>query len=147
MVDLDWIWERRNRGVVLLASALIVIAIAVVDWWTKPYFSLGFLYLFPIMLAAGFLQEVRLLWSRGDLSADLPALRAVGYRQLWSHLAGELSLEQATQRGIAATRQLAKRQLTWIRSERSLQWLDPDTAGAEASWNRDVVSTLRELGL
>jgi len=102
---------------------------------------------FYSMLAAGFLQEVRLLWSRGDLSADLPALRAVGYRQLWSHLAGELSLDEATQRGIAATRQLAKRQLTWIRSERSLQWLDPDTAGAEASWNRDVVSTLRELGL
>ena len=57
MLDLDWIWERRNRGVVLLASALIVVAIAVVDWWTKPYFSLGFLYLFPIMLAAGFLPR------------------------------------------------------------------------------------------
>lgn len=57
MPDLDWIWERRNRGVVLLASALIVVAIAVVDWWTKPYFSLGFLYLFPIMLAAGFLPR------------------------------------------------------------------------------------------
>jgi PAS domain S-box-containing protein len=57
MPDLDWIWERRNRGVVLLASALIVTAIAVVDWWTKPYFSLGFLYLFPIMLAAGFLPR------------------------------------------------------------------------------------------
>ena len=55
MPDLDWIWERRNRGVVLLASALIIITIAIVDWWTKPYFSLGFLYLFPIVLAAGFL--------------------------------------------------------------------------------------------
>jgi len=57
MFDLGWIWERRNRGVVLLVSALIVITIAVVDWWTKPYFSLGFLYLFPIMLAAGFLPR------------------------------------------------------------------------------------------
>src|SRR5579871_6640850 len=57
MFDLDWIWERRNRGVVLLASILIVVAIAIVDWWTKPYFSLGFLYLFPIMLAAGFLPR------------------------------------------------------------------------------------------
>jgi len=57
MFDLGWIWERRNRGVVLLVSTLFVIAIALVDWWTKPYFSLGFLYLFPIMLAAGFLPR------------------------------------------------------------------------------------------
>src|SRR5579863_10497592 len=57
MPDLDWIWERRNRTPILLASALIVLAIAVVDWWTKPYFSLGFLYLFPIMLGAGFLPR------------------------------------------------------------------------------------------
>lgn len=102
---------------------------------------------FYSMLADGFLEEVRLLYARGDLSAGLPALRTVGYRQLWSHLQGELSLEEATHRGIAATRQLAKRQLTWIRSERSLQWVDPDRAGAEASWNRDVVASLRELGL
>jgi hypothetical protein len=54
---LDWIWERRNRVPVLLASSVIVLAIALVDWWTKPYFSLGFLYLFPIMLAAGFLPR------------------------------------------------------------------------------------------
>jgi len=57
MHDLEWIWERRNRSGVLLASAVIVVAIAAVDWWTKPYFSLGFLYLFPIMLAAGFLPR------------------------------------------------------------------------------------------
>src|SRR5215471_2645733 len=57
MFDLAWIWERRNRGVVLLISALIVAVIAVVDGWTQPYFSLGFLYLFPIMLAAGFLPR------------------------------------------------------------------------------------------
>lgn len=57
MPHLDWIWERQNRVPVLLASGAIVLAIAVVDWWTKPYFSLGFLYLFPIMLAAGFLPR------------------------------------------------------------------------------------------
>src|SRR5580692_9814926 len=57
MPHLDWIWERRNRTAVLLASAVIVLAIAAVDWRTKPYFSLGFLYLFPIMLAAGFLPR------------------------------------------------------------------------------------------
>jgi len=57
MPKLTWIWELRNRTPVLLASAVILAAIAVVDWWTKPYFSLGFLYLFPIMLAAGFLPR------------------------------------------------------------------------------------------
>jgi tRNA dimethylallyltransferase len=102
---------------------------------------------FYSMLAGGFLEEVRALHVRGDLNASLPAIRAVGYRQLWSHLQGEISLEEATRSGIAATRHLAKRQLTWIRSERSLQWLDPDADGAEASWNRDVRSRLRELGL
>jgi len=57
MLNLEWIWEPRNRTAVLLTSAGIVLAIAAVDWWTKPYFSLGFLYLFPIMLAAGFLPR------------------------------------------------------------------------------------------
>src|ERR1700732_3831042 len=57
MPHLDWIWEPRNRVPILLASGAVVLAIAVVDWWTKPYFSLGFLYLFPIMLAAGFLPR------------------------------------------------------------------------------------------
>jgi PAS domain S-box-containing protein len=59
MPRLEWIWEWRNRTPVLLASSVIVIAIAAVDWWTKPYFSLGFLYLFPIMLVAGVLPR----WS------------------------------------------------------------------------------------
>ncbi len=57
MLLLDWIWDRRNRAPVLLASSVIIIAIAAVDWWTKPYFSLGFLYLFPIMLVAGLLPR------------------------------------------------------------------------------------------
>lgn len=57
MLLLDWIWDRRNRAPVLLASTVIVVAIAAVDWWTKPYFSLGFLYLFPIMLVAGILPR------------------------------------------------------------------------------------------
>lgn len=57
MPHLEWIWEPRNRVLVLLASGLIVLAIAILDWWTKPYFSVGFLYLFPIMLAAGFLPR------------------------------------------------------------------------------------------
>lgn len=57
MLPSNWIWDGRNRVAILSASGIIVLAIAVVDWWTKPYFSLGFLYLFPIMLAAGFLPR------------------------------------------------------------------------------------------
>ena len=57
MPTLEMIWERRNRTAILLTSGVLVLAIALVDWWTKPYFSLGFLYLFPIMLAAGFLPR------------------------------------------------------------------------------------------
>jgi len=59
MLNLEWIWEPKNRTAILLASVAVVAAIAVVDWWTKPYVSLGFLYLFPIMLAAGFVAR----WS------------------------------------------------------------------------------------
>jgi tRNA dimethylallyltransferase len=77
------------------------------------------------MIDEGFLEEVARLKARGDLHDDLPAIRAVGYRQLWEHLQGEYSLSEAVQRGIAATRQFAKRQLTWLRSEKELHWLDP----------------------
>src|ERR1035437_8849821 len=57
MPRLEWMWEERNRTVALLISAAVILTIALVDWWTKPYVSLGFLYLFPIMLAAGFLPR------------------------------------------------------------------------------------------
>lgn len=72
---------------------------------------------FVQMMQQGFLDEVRRLRARGDLHADLTSLRSVGYRQLWSHLAGESDLEAAIAAGQRATRNLAKRQLTWIRSE------------------------------
>jgi tRNA dimethylallyltransferase len=68
------------------------------------------------MLAAGFLDEVRRLRERGDLHAGLPSMRAVGYRQAWEALDGLYPLQSVRERGIAATRQLAKRQLTWLRS-------------------------------
>ena len=84
---------------------------------------------FEQMMQQGFLQEVRVLHRRGDLSADLPALRAVGYRQLWDHLEGNCTLEQAVEKGVAATRQLAKRQLTWLRKWPDLAWIYTDQAG------------------
>lgn len=79
---------------------------------------------FDAMMAAGLLDEVRRLYERTDLSPDLPAIRSVGYRQLWNHLAGEYDLAEATRLGVIATRQLARRQLIWLRALRGLEWCD-----------------------
>ena len=72
---------------------------------------------FDAMLDNGFLDEVRGLHARTDLHPELPSMRCVGYRQLWRHLDGEVDLATAREQGIAATRQLAKRQITWLRAQ------------------------------
>ena len=72
---------------------------------------------FDGMVAAGFREEVERLRARGDLNADLPAMRAVGYRQIWAHLDGRYSWDEARAKAIVATRQYAKRQLTWLRGD------------------------------
>jgi len=79
---------------------------------------------FTHMLEQGFIDEVRLLRARSDLHAGLPSIRAVGYRQVWDHLDGKLTSVEMQERGIIATRQLAKRQFTWLRSWADLHWLD-----------------------
>jgi tRNA dimethylallyltransferase len=84
---------------------------------------------FEAMMAAGFLDEVARLRQRTDLDAGKPALRAVGYRQLWQHLEGRFDLAEAVARGIHASRQLAKRQITWLKREAGVQWLDPAIPG------------------
>ncbi len=83
---------------------------------------------FDAMLAAGFLDEVRQLLARGDLHAELPAIRAVGYRQAWQHLHGQIDAATFRDHGIFATRQLAKRQITWLRSDYGARLLDPEQA-------------------
>jgi tRNA dimethylallyltransferase len=92
---------------------------------------------FDTMMRDGFLDEVRALRDRGDLTARHASMRAVGYRQLWAHLDGAFSLEEAGRRAVAATRQLARRQLTWMRAERQGEWLDPEAD--PASLNRDIL--------
>ena len=79
---------------------------------------------FHLMLEQGFVEEVEALRLREDLHAGLPSIRAVGYRQVWDYLDGRLSREEMAERGIIATRQLAKRQFTWLRGWESLYWLD-----------------------
>jgi len=78
---------------------------------------------FHAMLASGFEDEVRGLWARGDLTADLPSMRCVGYRQMLKYVTGEYKYPLMVQRGIIATRQLAKRQWTWLRTEADCHWL------------------------
>ena len=80
---------------------------------------------FDQMLELGFLDEMRGLLVNPRLHPDLPAMRAVGYRQAWAHLRGETSAAEFREQAIAATRQLAKRQLTWFRGMRSSRWFDP----------------------
>ena len=81
------------------------------------------------MFDAGLVDEVRALRARGDLHTDLPAVRAIGYRQVWEHLAGQTDLADCREKVLAATRQLAKRQLTWLRSWPDLTWVLTDQAG------------------
>ena len=72
---------------------------------------------FHSMLEQGFLKEVEKLYQRGDLQADLPSMRAVGYRQVWAYLEGQWDYDTMVEKGIVATRQFAKRQMTWLRTE------------------------------
>lgn len=81
---------------------------------------------FDQMLLNGFIEEVRGLHARDDLSLDLPSMRAVGYRQVWHYLEGKIDKNAMRELGIIATRQLAKRQLTWLRSWPNLNWLEFD---------------------
>jgi len=81
---------------------------------------------FDLMLQQGFENEVRDLVKRYVLTPDLPSMRSVGYRQMLMYLQGDYSYEEMRERGITATRQLAKRQLTWLRKEQDTVWLKQD---------------------
>ncbi len=87
---------------------------------------------FDAMLRQGLVGEVAGLRARGDLHAGLPSMRLIGYRQVWEHLEGQATLGDATQKAVAATRQLARRQLTWLRAEPRAEWFDAfDASGPE----------------
>lgn len=96
---------------------------------------------FEAMVEAGFVAEVEALMARGDLNPDLPSMRAVGYRQIWGYLSGDFEWAEARRRALTATRQLAKRQMTWIRSEQSfavLPWSQARKFGALLAWARSA---------
>lgn len=83
---------------------------------------------FDQMLDDGFVDEVKKLFDRGDLHQDLPSIRSVGYSQVWEYLQGKYNHDEMREKAIIATRQLAKRQMTWLRSWSSIQWLDSEDA-------------------
>ena len=85
------------------------------------------------MLETGLVEEVERLVARGDLDPELPSMRSVGYRQVWRWLRGESSRAEMVQEGQAATRQLARRQLTWLRKEPGTHWLEPDDDATAAA--------------
>lgn len=102
-------------------------------------------YRFRKMMDGGFEAEVRALFQRGDLHEDLPAIRSVGYRQLWQHLQGQCSLDEAVEKGIIATRQLAKRQITWLRNWPSSCEIEVDNETELLSVNNICQLALKKL--
>ncbi len=99
---------------------------------------------FYLMLEQGFVEEVRGLQQRGDLTIDLPSMRAVGYRQVWQYLTGEFNEAEMPLKAIYATRQLAKRQLTWLRSETNAAWFESEQPIAQLG--QQVLTYLKQQG-
>ena len=119
---------QQNRQTVLGDTAVLEFAVAPFE---RTHLHQRIEARFEAMLAAGFLEEVRTLKERNDLTAEHPSMRAVGYRQAWKYLAGQYGLGETKQKAVAATRQLAKRQLTWLRRRPAATWFDsthPDVA-------------------
>lgn len=96
---------------------------------------------FDQMLDMGLEEEVKLLKLRPDLNSDLPAIRAVGYRQVWEYLEGNIAYSEMRAKAVAATRQLAKRQLTWLRSWEGLDWVYSD----HADWKKSALNQVEQF--
>jgi tRNA dimethylallyltransferase len=115
----DWIAKSQNEGGGLPAMDLQVVALNPGD---RKWLHNRIAVRFNEMVKQGFLEEVKRLMTRPGLTPEHPSMRSVGYRQAWAHLAGEYAYEDFVRKGIEATRQLAKRQITWLRSfEQSAQ--------------------------
>jgi len=102
---------------------------------------------FDQMLQNGFLKEVQALFDRGDLNASMPAIRAVGYRQAWSYLSAQYDKTTFRDKAIIATRQLAKRQFTWLRRQQAAIWLETGDDVAEEKARQHFYAIKRSLGL
>ncbi|MEE4193342.1 MAG: tRNA (adenosine(37)-N6)-dimethylallyltransferase MiaA [Halieaceae bacterium] len=123
-------WRRRQaaRGAGVLEDAYSVLQLAICPA-ERSELHARIARRVDQMIEAGLVEEVRALYQRGDLTLDLPSMRAVGYRQMWGHVRGEYDLARARELVIQATRQLAKRQLTWLRGWPRLHWIQTDANG------------------
>jgi len=114
----DWLKEQAEQA---LPFKPMIFVIAPSD---RAVLHENIVLRFDQMLESGFLDEVKVLFDRGDLDANMPAIRAVGYRQAWSYLLGEYDYASFREKAIIATRQLAKRQFTWLRQQQNATWLE-----------------------
>lgn len=96
---------------------------------------------FDVMLNSGFIDEVQRLQAHWNIQMHMPAMRCVGYRQVLEYLNGDFDLSSMREKGIAATRQLAKRQLTWLRHWEQAQYYDPQLA----TFDRQIIAKIREI--
>lgn len=115
------VWQSGGSGGVIDSYHWIQIAVAPQE---RTVLHQRIASRFDKMIELGFIEEVASLRHRGDLHEDMPSMRAVGYRQAWQYLSGEYDLAEMRERSIAATRQLAKRQLTWLRGWHGLSWVN-----------------------
>ncbi len=115
------VWQSGGSGGVIDSYRWIQIAVAPQE---RTVLHQRIASRFDKMIELGFIEEVASLRQRGDLHEDMPSMRAVGYRQAWQYLSGEYDLAEMRERSIAATRQLAKRQLTWLRGWHGLSWVN-----------------------
>ena len=138
----DWLQSAPNKppdaGITFLKVALDVAERQVLHERIEQRLDL--------MFNNGFVDEVIGLRKRAGLTRDMPAMRSVGYRQVWAHLEGEYSLEEGHYRALVATRQLAKRQLTWLRSESDLYSVGALEAGRVDSISKFLVTNHPILG-
>ena len=125
----DWRKKQAHKGRGRLTDAYKVVQLAIAPA-EREVLHRRIEKRVDVMLEAGLAAEVRALYDRGDLNLDLPAMRSVGYRQMWAHVRGEFGVKRARELVIFATRQLAKRQLTWLRKWPDLNWIYTDAAGA-----------------
>jgi len=100
---------------------------------------------FDKMLELGFIEEVKRLYHRGDLHEDMPSIRAVGYRQVWQYLGGKCDYADMREQGIAATRQLAKRQLTWLKGWHDLRWVNTQDSRGESLEFREIFGKILNI--
>jgi len=123
-----WLEQERNKGKAGFPYQRVKIALMPPD---RVELRKRITARLDIMLKQGFIEEVETLFNRGDLHADMPSIRSVGYRQVWAYLAGEYSYDEMRERAIIATAQLAKRQMTWLRKEVDCNFIDPNTLNTQ----------------